>query len=526
MSLMSAPPAYGVIVASFVDLVVGQPVVHLVEVVAVGGDATLQLRVADLELPVDPPGPEHRLVEHVRLVRREDVEDPVPRRWLRLHPEEPPEAIRQSSRLLQPVHLRQERLQRPHAAAPHASHDDALGLTSAERRGELEDGVATRVGDVSHPVARELVRPRRDRGAHRPAALRAHVAAVPQRVCLVDEDDHAPVASGQLAELPVQRLDLQDADTHEHVDEGAGLDEDEGLRGLARDRLRHQRLARARRSPEEQATRDVAAALLDRLGVLEEDDVLLHALQNGVLPLHVGEPSVDVVGHVHLGAAPRHEPEDPADLQDPERHDEEEVDDLAERLLDDPGEPEPRFQGVDLITRGADERGDDRPHDPGEHEESRQPAEPEPHVLVDTTERCFFSVERVPPEAVVTLRLFLEVVVELSEHLDPREREEPPALAHLILERTAERHVVRRHVGENEDEERAEQEDQQADPIPEVRGRSVFALGLLGSALELEAVFRLGIEIARHGEPSHPSIGGRCIRPSDVSDHYGTSAGQ
>src|SRR5215475_10819346 len=84
-------------------------------------------------------------------------------------------------------------------------------------------------------------------------------------------------AASQLAEEPFH---LQDANAHEHVDEGAGVDENVRATGLARHRLGHQRLAGARRPPQQQATRHVAAALLHHFGVLEEDDVLLDPCQD------------------------------------------------------------------------------------------------------------------------------------------------------------------------------------------------------------------------------------------------------
>ncbi len=101
-----------------------------------------------------------------------------------------------------------------------------------------------------------------------------------------------------------------------------------------------------------------------------------------------------------------------------------------------------------------------------------------------------------------------------------REREEPPTLAHLFLERAPERHVARRDVGEDEDEEGAEEEDEQTDPVPRMNRRSVFALGILRAALELEARLRLGRWIARHGEPSRSSVG------VSASDHYEASTGE
>ena len=84
----------------------------------------------------------------------------------------------------------------------------------------------------------------------------------------------AAVAHRELAKLAVQRPNLEDADAHEHVDEGAGVDVHERLHGLAGHGLRHQRLARAWRSPA--GSRGACTATgLSRLEVVEEDQGLL-----------------------------------------------------------------------------------------------------------------------------------------------------------------------------------------------------------------------------------------------------------
>ena len=135
--------------------------------------------------------------------------------------------------------------------------------------------------DVVRAVARRAVQ-RVPRGAlahHLGATRLAHrAAAAAEGVGLVEEHDDPAVAQRQLAQLAVEALDLEDADPEEHVDERARVDEHVRLAGLAGDRLGQQRLAGAGRAPEQDAAGDVAALLLDRLGVLEEDDVLPHAL--------------------------------------------------------------------------------------------------------------------------------------------------------------------------------------------------------------------------------------------------------
>ncbi len=146
-------------------------------------------------------------------------------------------------------------------------------------------------------------------------------AAAAERVRLVEEHDHPAVPQGEPAQLPEQPLDLEDADAHEHVDERARVDEHVRAAGLARHRLGHQRLAGARRPPEQDAARHVAAPGLDLLRVLQVEDVLLDPLQHVVLAPHVGEPGLDVVREVHVHAAPGQEPEQRGELD----HDEDDA---------------------------------------------------------------------------------------------------------------------------------------------------------------------------------------------------------
>ena len=91
--------------------------------------------------------------------------------------------------------------------------------------GEHPAGV---VGQVGHAVAARALERRAVPGA---AAARPDLrerAAAAERVGLVEEHDHAAVAQRELAQLAEQRLDLEDADAHEHVVERAGVDEDVG----------------------------------------------------------------------------------------------------------------------------------------------------------------------------------------------------------------------------------------------------------------------------------------------------------
>ena len=130
----------------------------------------------------------------------------------------------------------------------------------------------------------------------------SHRAAIAERVSLVEEHDHPAVAQGELAKLAEQALDLEDPDAHEHVGECAGVDEHEGLAGLARHRLGHQRLAGTGRAPQQQATGNISAPLLDRLGVVEEQHVLLDPLEHRVLAPDIAEARLDVVREVGLDA--------------------------------------------------------------------------------------------------------------------------------------------------------------------------------------------------------------------------------
>src|SRR5829696_10240434 len=140
-------------------------------------------------------------------------------------------------------------------------------------------------------------------------------ATVAQRIGLVEEHNHPAVAQRELAQLTEQRLHLEDPDTKEHVDEGTWVDEDVRLSRLARDRFGHQRLAGARRAPEQQPARDVSTLFLDLVRVLEEEDVLFHAREHVVLSPHVREPRLDVIRVVDVDTATRQQPEQADELE-------------------------------------------------------------------------------------------------------------------------------------------------------------------------------------------------------------------
>ncbi len=61
--------------------------------------------------------------------------------------------------------------------------------------------------------------------------------------------------------------------------------------------------------------------------MLKEDDVLFHPLQHVVLAPDVREPRLDVVGEVHVDAAPGQQPENPDELHGDEEEAEHELQD-------------------------------------------------------------------------------------------------------------------------------------------------------------------------------------------------------
>ena len=333
----------------------------LVQVALVRAHPTGLARVAHPVDPVDAARPQQRLVQRLGHVRGHHDEDPVLGRRLRPHAQRPTApAVDQAARLLQPRQLGEQRLQRALPAATahavHAAHDEPAAGAGGLRRvvhrvaGEHPAGV---VGQVGHAVAARALERRAVPGA---AAARPDLrerAAAAERVGLVEEHDHAAVAERELAQLPEQRLDLEDADAHEHVVERAGVDEDVGPAGLARDGLGHQRLAGAGRPPEQHAGRHVAALLLDRVRVLQEDDVLLDPLDHVVLAPDVGEAGVDVVRVVGVDAAPGEQPEQPDELERDEEEREQQLQDQRQRLEEQRGRLEERQdrRGVEDLRR-------------------------------------------------------------------------------------------------------------------------------------------------------------------------------
>ena len=208
------------------------------------------------------------------------------------------------------------------------------------------------------------------------------------------------MAETELAQLSVQALDLEQADSHEHVDEGTGLDEDIGPPCFPGNSLSKQGLSRSGRAPEEDPTGYVATLLLDLVRLLQEGDVLPDQIEDVVLAPDVVEAGCDLFGKDHVGATPGQQPEDPDEL---DRHEEE-----AKGELEDEGE------GLGEETRRRDQclqrpvdLGDEIVDEQGRHEDVDHPAdeathpEPGPRLHVGVGPTLDPAEEAVLPERVV-----------------------------------------------------------------------------------------------------------------------------
>ncbi len=131
------------------------------------------------------------------------------------------------------------------------------------------------------------------------AAAEAATAAAraADRVELVDEDDRGRLLLGLLEEVAHARR----ADADDHLDELRRAQREERHVGLAGDRPREQRLARARRAGQQHALRDRCAEPSIAIGVLEEVDDLLELLLDLVDAGDVGERHARLRGVVALG---------------------------------------------------------------------------------------------------------------------------------------------------------------------------------------------------------------------------------
>ncbi len=332
--------------------------------------------------------------------------------------------------------------------------------------------------EVGQPVAPGIERGAHGRAEAPAASLRAERSAVAQGVRLVEEHDHPAVANGELAELAVQALHLEDPDAHEHLDERARIDEHERLRGLPGDGLRHQRLPRAGRAPEQQTAGHVATTVLDRFGIVEEDHVLLDPLQDRVLPLHVGEARLQVVRHVRVDAAARQEPEQPSELDDDEEESERQLEDEGEGRDEAAGrveEPEPHRVGLEQAPEERAEREQ-------EDERLERPRRAEPRPVIHLPQPTRGAGEHgLLPEAVVALRMLLDQEMGLPDHLDAQEHQEPGVVVERDPHRVGERATDRVHGGGPHDREpacpQAQQQDHELDPIPERGGDATLPLG-------------------------------------------------
>ena len=103
---------------------------------------------------------------------------------------------------------------------------------------------------------------------------------------------------------------------------------------------------------------------LDGGGVLEEEHGFFDPVHDGILSPDVAEPGLDVVGEIDVGPAAGEEIEEGSELEDDEKHAEEQLEDERQRLEDAPGQLEERGDRR-LVEYGAgryrdeDERNDD-----------------------------------------------------------------------------------------------------------------------------------------------------------------------
>ena len=293
-------------------------------------------------------------------------------------------------------------------------------------------------------------------------------AAAAQRVGLVEEHDHAAVPEREPAQLAEQGLDLEDADAHEHVDERARVHEHVRAAGLARHRLRHQRLAGAGRSPEQDAAGHVAAPGLDLLRVLQVQDVLFHPLQDMVLAPDVGEPGLDVVRVVDIHAAPGQEPEDRGELEHHEEQDDDQLRKERQRAPDIAGQVEQGVHRGGVLHPAEHHRDHGDPEHPGEQAPE---AEPGPVGQLPVGDPLGAAEHPVGPEVVIASRVLADQEVDLAQGLQADQDEDPGARPGLDPERVgpADQRVTRLGQPEQDEPEHGQQE-QELDPVPEREG--------------------------------------------------------
>ena len=214
-------------------------------------------------LRVRPAGEDRRLVAEVR-----EVGSGQSRRLARDHAEVDVGSERLAAGVnaedrLAPGHVRGRDEHLPVEAT--RAEQRGVEILEAVRRGHDDDLVA-RVEAVE--LDEELVQ--------RLVVLAVEAAAEAggaDGVELVDEDDRGRVLARLLEELS----DPRSTEAGEHLDEGRGALRVEVRARRARDGLREQRLARARRPVQEDSARHTCAEALEALAVAEELDDLLAA---------------------------------------------------------------------------------------------------------------------------------------------------------------------------------------------------------------------------------------------------------
>ena len=418
------------------DLLLGEDVPDLVEIIVVRRDAAFKRRKADSKLTVKATGTLQRLVEYVGGVGRHHMKNAVFRRLLGRHVEEFAEASGDDSlRLLESGHLGQNGLERAHAAAAaHHRVDDLSDLAEPTRflcrsgvyRVPLVDDVGRgrRIGIVESATHERV-------GAER---LRlcpsAHVhTAVAETVGFVEEGDDAAVTDRQFAELLVQALHFHDADAHEHGLKSTRINEDERLSGLARTGFRDERLSGAGGTPEQDSAGNMAALALDLCWVLEQLHRLSNLRYDSILTFDVVEALPYFIGFEGIDAAPRHEPEDGHKLNDRDEENEGNLDDewhagpSREQELPDPS------WGLSHGRKGRNlpEVGEEHYRDGRDTETLGDPQQSEAHPrIAPRPEAVPAAPHLVDPEQVVTARFLTGQIVRLPDKFNGDDEEDQP----------------------------------------------------------------------------------------------------
>ena len=310
-------------------------------------------------------------------------------------------------RVVDAVHHDEQLVERHAAPATHAAREHEA-VEAHQARGEaaladgrrlaaveelvapgprLEDQVARRVERAPGAVEEVLVeargRQRRDvdRSAEAPGTAAKRLAAHPDGVDLVDEDDAraAPLARGPLG-LPGEVAHDDRVDPDEGRGEAGARDRDERRVEAGRERLREHRLARAGRPEEQHAALALAAVALELLARLPDRDDAAHLLLRLGLSANVVEldAPLRVAGLERLDLREVHREqraEQDPEVRDEEEEDEDDLDPQGRRREDvaDPVEDE----ADRAPPRAAAEQPDDRDHDDEDHGDL-EPEAPEP----------------------------------------------------------------------------------------------------------------------------------------------------